>query len=102
MSRLPLACLAAVLVALPGLATAREYYIREPIEKNGIQIVPNYLEGIEMSKMEPGMSMDPKTIHLECDAHATKDEKHGFAEDAWMPYLTIGYTIEKVRSGLQS
>lgn len=82
----------------PQLAAAREFYIGEPITRNGMQIVPNYLEGIEMDRMPAGMSMDPKAIHLECDAHATKDEAHGFAEDAWMPYLTIEYTVEKIGS----
>jgi uncharacterized protein involved in high-affinity Fe2+ transport len=27
--------------------------------------------------------------------HATANETHGFAEDAWIPYLTIRYTLTK-------
>jgi periplasmic iron binding protein len=77
-------------------AQAEEFYIGEPIVKEGIQFVPNYLLGIEMDRHPPGMSMDPKAIHVEIDAHATKDEKHGFSEDAWIPYLTINTTVEKV------
>src|SRR5258708_5804456 len=77
-------------------AQAEEFYIRQPIVKEGMQLVPNYLTGIEMDRHPPGMSMDPKAIHVEIDVHATKDEKHGFAEDAWIPYLTINTTIEKV------
>jgi periplasmic iron binding protein len=83
-------------------ARAEEFYVGEPIVKNGMQLVPNYLVGIEMDKMPKGMAMGPNTIHLECDAHATKDETHGFAEDAWMPYLTIGYTVEKVGSSFKA
>ncbi len=76
-------------------ASAAEFYIGEPVVREGIQLVPNYLEGIEMDRHPPGMSMDPKAIHVEIDVHATKDEKHGFAEDAWIPYLTITTTVEK-------
>ena len=77
-------------------ASAAEYYVGEPVVREGMQLVPNYLEGIEMDRHPPGMSMDPKAIHIEIDVHATKDEKHGFAEDAWIPYLTITTTVEKL------
>jgi len=98
----PIAAVAGiVLVAVPGLAQAKEFYIGEPVTREGMQIVPNYLEGIQMDHMPPGAAMAPGAIHLECDVHATKDEKHGFPEDAWMPYLTIKYTIEKLGGGLK-
>ena len=77
-------------------AQAAEFYIGEPVVKEGLQLVPNYLTGIEMEPHPAGMSMDPNAIHVEIDVHATKDEKHGFAEDAWIPYLTIDTTVEKV------
>ena len=85
--------------ALAGLATtafaAQEFYIGEPVVKEGMQIVPNYLTGIEMDRMPEGMSMAKDAVHLEADVHATKDEKHGFPEDAWIPDLTITYTLTK-------
>jgi periplasmic iron binding protein len=71
----------AALVA-PTLVSAAEFYIGEPIEQDDMQIVPNYLVGIEMDRMPPGMEMNGDTVHLEADVHATKNEKHGFAEDA--------------------
>lgn len=80
--------------ATPG--SAKEYYIGEPVVKNDLQLVPHYLENIRMDRMLKGMSMNPKASHLEIDVHATKDEKHGFHEDEWMPYLTIHYRLEKV------
>jgi periplasmic iron binding protein len=83
----------AALIAAPGHAA--EFYIGEPVVQNDLQIVPNYLVGIEMDRMPPGMEMGADTIHLEADVHATKTEKHGFAEDAWIPYLTIRYTLTK-------
>jgi uncharacterized protein involved in high-affinity Fe2+ transport len=86
--------LTAALLATPALA-AQEFYIGEPVVKEGIQIVPNYLTGVEMDRMPAGMSMAKDSIHLEADVHATKDETHGFPEDAWIPYLSISYVLTK-------
>jgi uncharacterized protein involved in high-affinity Fe2+ transport len=83
------------LAAWSSLANAGEFYIGEPIVQDGMQIVPNYLVGIEMDHMPPGAQMGKNSIHLEVDVHATKEEKHGFPEDAWIPYLTVRYTITK-------
>ena len=94
-----LAAAAAVLANLP--ATAKEFYVGEPVVENDLQIVPHYLLGIEMAPMTHGMDMGPGAVHLEVDVHATKDEKHGFKEDEWIPYLTISYTIEKVGSNFR-
>jgi periplasmic iron binding protein len=85
---------ALLLATVPAFA-AQEFYIGEPVVKSGMQIVPNYLTGIQMDKHPPGMSMSKDGVHIEADVHATKDESHGFAEDAWIPYLTIKYTLSK-------
>jgi periplasmic iron binding protein len=61
--------------------------------------MPNYLTGIKMDQMPKGMDMSPDAIHLEADVHATKDETHGFSEDAWIPYLTINFTLTKQVTG---
>ncbi len=76
-------------------AAAGEFYMGEPVEKEGMQFSPAYLTGIEMDRHPAGMSMDPKAIHIEIDIHAAKGEKHGFPEDAWIPYLTVKLTVEK-------
>jgi uncharacterized protein involved in high-affinity Fe2+ transport len=78
-----------------GAQAAQEFYIGEPVVKDGMQIVPNYLTGIEMDRMPPGMAMGKNAVHLEADVHATDAEKHGFHEDAWIPYLTIKFTLTK-------
>ncbi|HEY7976674.1 MAG TPA: iron transporter [Rhizomicrobium sp.] len=78
-----------------GAQAAQEFYIGEPVVKDGMQIVPNYLTGIEMDRMPPGMAMGKSAVHLEADVHATGSETHGFAEDAWIPYLTIKYMLTK-------
>ena len=69
----------AALIASPAIGHAQEFYIGEPVVQNDLQIVPNYLVGIEMDHMPPGMEMGADSIHLEADVHATKNEKHGFA-----------------------
>ena len=93
--RLILAAIAGTLLAAAPSWAAQEFYIGEPVVKDGMQIVPNYLTGIEMDRHPPGMAMGKNTVHIEADVHATKDETHGFAEDAWIPYLTIKFTISK-------
>ncbi|HTP38194.1 MAG TPA: iron transporter [Steroidobacteraceae bacterium] len=96
MPKLP-ASLALTAVAIGACTTAgaAEFYVGEPVVKNGLQIVPNYLLGIEMAGKVPGMSMDPDAVHLEADVHATKDEAHNLPEDTWIPYLTIKYRLHK-------
>jgi len=90
---------AAAIIAAP--VSAKEYYVGEPITQNALQLVPHYLTDIEMAPMPAGMDMAKSAIHLEIDIHATKDDKHGFAEDAWVPYLGVQYTIEKVGSSFK-
>lgn len=94
-ARLALAGLAGLLLAALPASAAQEFYIGEPVVKEGMQIVPNYLTGIEMDRHPPGMAMTKNAVHIEADVHATKDEAHGFAEDAWIPCLTINYVLQK-------
>jgi hypothetical protein len=82
-------------LAAGSAQAAQEFYIGEPVVKDGMQIVPNYLTGIQMDQHPPGMAMGANAVHIEADVHATKDETHGFPEDAWIPYLTIKYTLAK-------
>lgn len=95
------AFLAAGLFALPPSSIAKEFYVGEPVVKNDLQLVPHYLLGIEMEPMPKGMSHGKDAVHIELDVHATKDEKHGFKEDEWIPYLTIEYTVEKTGSSFK-
>jgi uncharacterized protein involved in high-affinity Fe2+ transport len=89
--------LAAALL-LPRLATAREYFVGGPVHEHDMEIVANYLVGVEMAPMSPGMAMGADVIHLEADVHATADNVYGYADGAWVGYLAIGYTIEKAGS----
>ena len=88
------ACAAAAL--LSRAASAREYFVGGPVTQHDMEIVANYLVGVEMAPMPPGMAMGPDVIHLEADVHATADNAYGYPDGAWVGYLTIGYTIEKI------
>lgn len=94
--------LAAVAMGAGAAAHAAEFYVGEPIVRNGLQIVPNYLLGIEMAGMVPGMDMSAEAVHLEADVHATKDEAHNLPEDTWIPYLTIKYKLTKSGSSFST
>jgi uncharacterized protein involved in high-affinity Fe2+ transport len=92
--------LAATLVATGALALvtaaqAREYPIGGPVYANDMEIASSYLVGVEMAPMPPGMAMGPDAVHLETDVHATADNKWGFSDGEWIPYLTITYLRTK-------
>lgn len=93
-----LATAAAFLLA--QAANGREYFVGGPVHAHDMEIVANYLVGIEMAPMPAGMVMEaPDVIHLEADVHATADNVYGYPDGAWVGYLTIAYTIEKQGSG---
>jgi uncharacterized protein involved in high-affinity Fe2+ transport len=85
----------AAALALPVAAFAREYPIGGPVQAHDMEIAANYLVGVEMAPMPPGMAMGPQAIHLETDVHATADNVWGFADGSWIPYLKITYTLTK-------
>lgn len=88
---------AAALVASTSV-DAREFYIGGPIHAHDMEIVANYLVGIEMAPMSPNMAHGADVIHVEADVHATADNVYGYPDGAWVPYLTIQYTLEKIGS----
>ena len=85
----------AAVMALAPAALAREYFVGGPGHKNDMEIVANYLIGIEMAPMSPNMAHGADVIHLEADVHATADNVYGYPDGGWIAYLTIAYTIEK-------
>ena len=89
-----LAGIVASALPLPAIAAVVVHSIGAAIEKNGLKIEPHYLTGVEMGGMQMS-GMETDEVHLEADVHAIKGEAHGFPEGAWMPYLTIKYTLTK-------
>lgn len=90
----------AIAAAVAGAAIvpteAREYYVGGPVQVHDMEIVANYLVGITMEPMPKTMPHGSDVIHLEADVHATADNTHGYPDGAWIAYLTIDYTLEKV------
>src|SRR5262249_804404 len=56
-----LGLLAAAILAGPG--AAREFYVGGPVHKHDMEIVANYLVGIEMAPMTADMVHGPDVIH---------------------------------------
>ena len=87
--------LASCALMFAGPALAVEYPIGEPQACGGMEIAAVYLQPIEM---EPDGMMLPAAqsdVHLEADIHATEDNKNGFQEGSWMPYLQVSYELTK-------
>jgi uncharacterized protein involved in high-affinity Fe2+ transport len=83
-------------------AAAREYFVGGPVHKYDMEIVANYLVGVEMAPMMQGMVEGADVIHLEADVHATADNSNGYPDGAWIGYLTINYTLTKQGSNWNS
>jgi uncharacterized protein involved in high-affinity Fe2+ transport len=96
--RIAVICLASAAIAsgLAQPAAAREYFVGGPVHVQDMEIVANYLVGVQMAPMSRGMVQGPDVIHLEADVHATADNKYGYPDGAWVAYLTINYVVEKV------
>ena len=88
-----IAAMAIILVA--PAAFAREFFVGGPVHKNDMEIVANYLVGIEMAPRMEDMPQGPDVIHLEADVHATADNVYGYPDGAWIAYLSINYTLTK-------
>lgn len=86
--------LTGMLMATAGPALAAEHSLGKPLVKDHLIIRPVYLQSVEMAPVMPGLNQNADT-HLELDVHADKDNTHGFAPGAWIPYLTISYQITK-------
>jgi uncharacterized protein involved in high-affinity Fe2+ transport len=91
-----LACVGLALASAQP-AAAREFFVGGPVHVQDMEIVANYLVGVQMAPMTKGMVMSgPDVIHLEADVHATADNKYGYPDGAWVGYLTIQYLVQKV------
>ena len=98
---LPLVALTTLMTASP--AFAREYFVGGPVKQNDMEIVANYLIGVQMAPMPMTMGGMMEhgggdVNHLEADVHATADNPYGYADGAWIPYLTISYALKKIDS----
>jgi uncharacterized protein involved in high-affinity Fe2+ transport len=79
-------------------AVAKEYPIGEPQQCAGMEVGAVYLQPIEMDPpgmMRPAVDSD---VHMEADISALENNRHGFQEGSFVPYLSISYTLQRVGS----
>ena len=86
---------ASLAIVVSSASSAREFFVGGPVHQHDMEIVANYLTGVEMMPMAPDMVHGDDAIHIEADVHATADNVHGYPDHAWIPYLTIQYSLEK-------
>jgi uncharacterized protein involved in high-affinity Fe2+ transport len=86
---------AAIGIACATGAWAGESPAGQVLEKDGMQILGVFLQPVEMEPKMKGQDAAQTDIHLEADIHAVKDNKNGFPEDSWIPYLAITYELTK-------
>jgi uncharacterized protein involved in high-affinity Fe2+ transport len=86
--------MSAIMMAWP--ASAKEYPVGAPQEMFGMEISAVYLQPVEMDP--PGMmrAASESDIHLEADIKAAKNNKNGFAQGDWIPYLAVDYELTKL------
>ncbi len=84
----------AVLWALP--LAAKEIPIGKPQTMAGMEIAAVYLQPIEMEPEGMMRAAKDSDVHLETDIKAAKDNKNGFAQGDWIPFLGVTYTLTKL------
>ena len=87
--------LAITSLLLTPLAQAKEYPIGEPQQCGGMEVGAVYLQPVEMDP--PGMmrAAAESDVHLEADISATEDNRNGWQEGSFVPYLSIHYTLRR-------
>ncbi len=97
--RLPLFSLLFGILLVSSAASAKEVPLGPEQDKDGMTMGAVYLQPIEM---EPEGLMTPakdSDVHLEIDVKAAKDNKNGFAQGDWIPFLKVNYVLTKIDGG---
>jgi uncharacterized protein involved in high-affinity Fe2+ transport len=89
--RCGLAFVSVLAFALPASFPSWAAVIGGPLLREGLEVVPSYRTGVTLDRMPTPAD----SIHLEADVHATRGEAHGFKEGAWIPYLSIAWSLTR-------
>jgi uncharacterized protein involved in high-affinity Fe2+ transport len=84
--------LSLALLLLAPLAHAKEYPIGEPQLCPGLEVGAVYLQPIEMAPAGMMRATADSDVHLEADIRATADNRQGFQEGSFVPYLNVSFT----------
>jgi uncharacterized protein involved in high-affinity Fe2+ transport len=91
------ALLVMLLAALAATAAnALEVPIGKPQIKSGMELAAVYLQPVPMEPAGMMRGVADSDIHLEVDVRAQSDNRNGFADGAWIPYLGIRYELAKL------
>ncbi len=85
------ALLCVLAFALPAPIPSWAAVIGGPLPRDGLEVVPSYRTGVTLDRM----AAPAGSIHLEADVHAGAHEPHGFAPGAWIPYLSIAWSLTR-------
>lgn len=93
------AATAAAAIALAAVpAYALETPIGKPQIKSGMEVAAVYLQPIPMEPAGMMKAVADSDIHLEADIKAQSDNKNGFADGTWIPYLGVAYELTRAGS----
>ena len=87
--------LSLALLLLTPLAQAKEYPIGEPQLCPGLEVGAVYLQPIEMAPAGMMRATADSDVHLEADIRATADNRQGFQEGSFVPYLNVSFNLKK-------
>jgi len=86
-------------ISAAGIFTTYSFAAENPIGKpqicGAMEIAAVYLQPIEMDPPGVMRLASDSDIHLEADISATEDNKNGFQEGTWVPYLNVNYELTK-------
>lgn len=80
----------------PAAVFALEYPMGQPQKRAGMEIAGVYLQPVTMEPEGMMRKASDSDVHMEADIHALADNRNGFAEGAWIPYLQVKYEITKL------
>ena len=95
-SSLALALLFAGAVSLGSGAQAKETPIGPHVTQNGLEVAAVYLQPIEMDPPDMMRAAAQSDLHLEADIRAAKDNRNGFAEGDFVPFLAVTFEVVKL------
>ncbi|QBF26515.1 hypothetical protein EXN22_12720 [Pseudomonas tructae] len=84
-----------LLLLISPLTHAKEYPIGEPQSCPGLEVSAVYLQPIEMAPAGMMRATADSDIHLEADVRATENNRQGFQEGSFVPYLNVAFSLHK-------
>ncbi|HEY0266110.1 MAG TPA: iron transporter [Rhizomicrobium sp.] len=89
----PVFVLSAALILSLAASGARAAAIGGPLVRDGLEIIPGTQTDAAWDRNP--VPVTPSSVFLVADIHAARDEAHGFAEHAFIPYLSVSYALTK-------